>query len=392
MPTVVGTGAGVVVGTPAYMSPEQATGADVDKRTDIWGFGCVLWEMLTGHRLFTGDTPSAAISAVFGHPIALEALPPSVSPRVRRLIGRCLERDVRLRLRDIGDARADLADEWDAVAAPPRVAGWRWSPWILTALATSLALALLVMWRQADGEGAAPEVVFTTLPTPGDGPARVSPDGRQVVFGVYDPSGVYRLYRRDLASPGLDAELIPDSDSVLPFFSPDSRWIASVTQAGRLVKVAARGASTPVVICNLDGVFPGFPISQGLWTDDDRIVFGGPKGLFAVPASGGTPQPLPTSETAVDENSSLVLDYDASSRVLIFSLLSANQIWAQKLSASGLEGKAPPTHGRCRGAAFTDRAPAVLGIAVRLRSTDQADGSAARPLDADAGARRASRG
>ena len=92
--TVLGTGAGVVVGTPAYMSPEQATGADVDKRTDIWGFGCVLWEMLTGHRLFTGDTPSAAISAVFGQPIALEALPPSVSPRVRRLIGRCLERDV----------------------------------------------------------------------------------------------------------------------------------------------------------------------------------------------------------------------------------------------------------------------------------------------------------
>ena len=78
---VLGTGAGVVVGTPAYMSPEQATGADVDKRTDIWAFGCVLWEMLTGHRLFTGDTPSAAISAVFGQPIALEALPPSVPPR-----------------------------------------------------------------------------------------------------------------------------------------------------------------------------------------------------------------------------------------------------------------------------------------------------------------------
>jgi serine/threonine-protein kinase len=262
-----------------------------------------------------------------------------VPPRVRRLIGRCLERDVRRRLRDIGDARADLDDEPDAVAVPAGVGGWRWLPWILAALATSMALALLVLWRHADGESAAPEVVFTTLRTPSDGPARVSPDGKQIVFGVYDPSGVYRLYRRDLASPGLDAELIADSDSVLPFFSPDSRWIASVTQAGRLVKIAARGDSTPIVISNLDGLFPGFRISQGLWTDDDRIVFGGPKGLFAVPASGGTPQPLPTSETAVDETSPLVLDYDASSRVLLFSLPSANQIWAQKLSASGLEGK-----------------------------------------------------
>jgi serine/threonine-protein kinase len=228
MPTVLGTGAGVVVGTPAYMSPEQATGADVDKRTDIWAFGCVLWEMLTGHRLFTGDTPSAAISAVFGQPIALEALPPSVPPRVRRLIGRCLERDVRLRLRDIGDARADLDDEPDAAAAPAVVGGRRWLPWIIAALATSMALTLLVMWRQGTRDGAAPAVVFTTLPTPGvgAGPTVVSPDGTQVVFGVYDPSGAYRLYRRDLASPGLDAELIPDSDSVLPFFSPDSRWIA----------------------------------------------------------------------------------------------------------------------------------------------------------------------
>ena len=340
MPTVLGTGAGVVVGTPAYMSPEQATGADVDKRTDIWGFGCVLWEMLTGHRLFTGDTPSAAISAVFGQPIALEALPPSVSPRVRRLIGRCLERDVRLRLRDIGDARADLDDEPDAVAVPAGVGGWRWLPWIIAALATSMALTLLVMWRQGTGDGAAPAVVFTTLPTPGDGAATtvVSPDGTQVVFGVYDPSGAYRMYRRDPASPGLDAELIPDSDGVLPFFSPDSKWIASFTQTGRLVKVAARGASTPVVVCNIDGLFPGFPVSQGHWIDDERIMFGGPKGLYVVPAAGGTAQRLPSSEPAVDENSPLVLDYDASSRVLIFSLPSASQIWAQKLSASGLEG------------------------------------------------------
>ena len=341
LPTVLGTGAGVVVGTPAYMSPEQATGADVDKRTDIWGFGCVLWEMLTGHRLFTGETPSAAISAVFGQPIALEALPPSVSPRVRRLIGRCLERDVRLRLRDIGDARADLDDAPDAVAVPAGVGGWSSLPWIMAALATSMALTLLVMWRQAPGEAGATEVVVGTLPTPGKGTTTItiSPDGGQVVFGVYDPAGFYRLYRRDLASPALDAELMPDSDSILPIFSPDSRWIAFFTRAGRLVKVAAHGASTPVVIYDLGSAFPGFAVWAGVWTDDDRIVFGGPNGLFAVPATGGTPQSLPTSEAVVDQHSPMVLSYDASSRVLLFSLPTTNQTWAQKLSTSGLEGK-----------------------------------------------------
>ena len=337
--TVLGTGVGVVVGTPAYMSPEQATGADVDKRTDIWAFGCVLWEMLTGRRLFAGDTPPAAIGAVLGQPIPLEALPPSVPSRVRRLIARCLTRDLRQRLRDIGDARADLVDEPDEPVSR-RAGGVRWLPWSVAAFAASIAAAMLALWLRAGSDHVVREVLVATLPTPKRFAQTLvlSPDGRQAVFGTYDPAGIYRLYRRDLDSPALDPELMPDSDSEVAFFSPDSRWIGSFTTTGRLVKVAAHGAPTPVVICNLNGAFPGV-IPIGVWTDDDRIVFGGPKGLFVVPASGGTPQSLLTSEAAVDESSAVATDYDAESRVLIFGVLPSLQIWAQKLSASGLEGK-----------------------------------------------------
>jgi eukaryotic-like serine/threonine-protein kinase len=123
--TTVGTRAGTVLGTAAYMSPEQARGQMVDKRTDIWAFGCVLYEMLTGHRAFAGETVSDTLARVLEREPALDMLPPATPPHVHRLLHRCLEKDPKQRLRDIGDARVDL-DEQSSVApraAPRRVVG-----------------------------------------------------------------------------------------------------------------------------------------------------------------------------------------------------------------------------------------------------------------------------
>ena len=159
-PTVISparTERGVILGTAAYMSPEQARGRPVDKRADIWAFGVVLFEMLTGRKLFRGETTTEIIAAVIKDDIALDRLPPDVPPAIQRLLARCLERDPRQRLRDIGDARADLDDEPDAVAVPAGVGGWRWLPWIIAALATSMALTLLVMWRQGTGTARRPQ-------------------------------------------------------------------------------------------------------------------------------------------------------------------------------------------------------------------------------------------
>ena len=129
--TVEGTRDGVILGTAAYMSPEQARGRAVDKRTDIWSFGCVLYEMLAGRRPFAGESTSDLIVAILERQVDLSRLPAETPPGVRRLLQRCLEKDVRRRLRDIADARAELDDELSgrtATATPPPSRAWRLSP------------------------------------------------------------------------------------------------------------------------------------------------------------------------------------------------------------------------------------------------------------------------
>ena len=114
---VHGTQLGVILGTAAYMSPEQAAGKTIDKRTDIWAFGVLLWEMLTGRRLFEGESVAETLGAVFRQPIDLEALPPATPPEVRQLVARCLERDPKARLRDIGEARVALTTAIGALSS-----------------------------------------------------------------------------------------------------------------------------------------------------------------------------------------------------------------------------------------------------------------------------------
>ena len=132
--------AGLILGTAAYMSPEQASGKPVDKRADIWAFGVVLWEMVTGRRMFEGETVSHVLAAVLTQHVDLSAVP----PRIRRLLARCLEKDARKRLRDIGDAMSLLEDA--AVATPSQSRVGRWSIVVASTAAGLLALALGALW------------------------------------------------------------------------------------------------------------------------------------------------------------------------------------------------------------------------------------------------------
>jgi serine/threonine protein kinase len=197
-----GTAAGLILGTAAYMSPEQARGKPIDKHADIWAFGIVLFEMLTGSRLFHGETVSDTLAAVLTREPDWTRLPSSKPAGVRRLIARCLERDPKKRLRDIGDARLELEDAGDTTtgrAAPaPTRSPWRALPWGLAA-----AAALVTGWALWDRSGldtTAREVVHLDIAFPPDveplvrsGGVAISPDGRTVaMIGVRD--GVRRLF------------------------------------------------------------------------------------------------------------------------------------------------------------------------------------------------------
>ena len=308
--TVTATGTGsVVIGTAAYMSPEQARGAEVDRRTDVWAFGCVLYEMLTGRRAFDGATASDAIASVLTREPDFGALPPEVDQSVRRLLRRCLQKDVRSRLRDIGDARleidealsspaaADAADTARAPATPPhdrRARAWWWP-----ILAGGLALAVLALLARNTlseddrVEPPAPVRLSTVLPagvsvTRGPGytsSVAVSPDGRTIVIAASDAKGL-RLYRRTLDT--LDPVPIAGTEGgTSPFFSWDGRWIGYFAY-GRLKRIpAAGGASVDVAAA------PGFS-SGASWGPDDRIVFAynAESRLQVVPAEGGPVEPL----------------------------------------------------------------------------------------------------
>ena len=286
------TAAGMLIGTAAYMAPEQAKGRPADKRADVWAFGVLLHEMLTGRRLFEGETISDVLAAVLRDELDFGTLPPSTPLALRRLLRRCLERDPKLRLRDVADARADLreAEEGGPVelaAAAPSAARWRAAALLLGALALVAAAAALWPGR---GEGSASHGVTRlsiALP-PGhaltSGPA-ISPDGRTVAFAATDGSERPRLFLRRLDEQ--QSRRVEDSeDAQVPFFSPDGQWVAFYTNDA-LYKLRLDGGA-PVRIAS-SGSNNG-----GAWLDDGRIVFSRAwnGGLLAKPATGGPVEPL----------------------------------------------------------------------------------------------------
>jgi len=293
---------GIILGTAAYMSPEQAKGRQADKRSDVWAFGAVLYEMLSGQRAFKGDDISDTLAAVLRQDIDWTALPASTPASVRRLIARCLDRDARKRLRDIGEARIVLDDPTALVRsdgedvpalAPPQPLWRRGIPVVLSAIVAGvLASAATVYFIPSQ----APLVVTRFPLTLGEGqrfsePAQgasrqfvaLSPDGAQV---AYLANG--RLYLRSMSE--LEARPIAGADSGFvssPVFSPDSRSVAFWSSADRTLKRVAVGGGAPSTICRLQDQ----PVGMS-WGADDGIVFGQADGIMRVSAKGGTPDVL----------------------------------------------------------------------------------------------------
>ncbi len=237
--TAAATQAGVVLGTAAYMSPEQARGKAVDKRADIWAFGAVLYEMLSGHKAFEGETVSDTLAAVLRADIDWSRLPAGTPAAVRGVLRRCLDRDPKHRLRDIGDARIaleDLASSGSGSAAPPSEALgpaasrpiW---PWAAGIVAAALVGALAARWTLSPRRALARPVRFE-IGAPSVSTAAISPDGRQLAIASRG-----HLLVRDLDR--LELREIAGADGVVrPFWSPDSRTIAYGAK-GKLWKVSA---------------------------------------------------------------------------------------------------------------------------------------------------------
>ena len=304
-PTMLSSTAnGIILGTAAYMSPEQARGNPVDKRTDIWALGCVIYEMLSGKQAFAGDNVSDTIAAILRGEPQWSALPSTTPGRIRVMLERCLQKDSRQRLRDAGDARIEIDDAGAGEAATPS------APRRVTPVAMVLALlvgavfatALWWIFRGISAETRSPLHLSFALPYPtstildinAGHRMAISPDGKKIVYVVHRGEKSL-LFLRMLGEP--EGKLIDGPDNVrVPFFSPDSEWIA-YGQGQELQKVAVSGGS-PVTICQLSSTaFYG-----GDWGADNTIVFvpdfNG--GLWSVSANGGTPKLM--SKTDVEKD------------------------------------------------------------------------------------------
>jgi serine/threonine-protein kinase len=316
-PTVHATMAGVLLGTAPYMSPEQARGRVVDKRTDIWAFGCVLFEMLTGRRAFPGEDITETLAALVKNEPDWEALPTDTPARVRQMLRLCLEKDPRRRIRDISAAQLVLDGAFESPGSSTTPTG-------LGAPKSSRALRIAAVAVSAFVVGGAVAVgmmrALTPMPpvsvarfvipkppeegllafTPGAPMLAISRDGERVAYRAVGAAG-QALYLRDRGE--LNFTRLQDTDQArTPFFSPDGEWLAFATvpladDKVELKRVSVHGGSAQT-ICVLDGDLHG-----GVWLGDDTIVFASSSsgGLRRVPATGGTPQVLTTLDASSGE-------------------------------------------------------------------------------------------
>jgi eukaryotic-like serine/threonine-protein kinase len=306
--TAAGTQLGVILGTAAYMAPEQARGSAIDKRADIWAFGVVLYEMLTGEPLFQGDSAVDTISAVMRQPIDLARLPAATPVRVRELLRRCLERQPKNRLHDIADARLELDEAIahpDAARGTEAPAGSARSRAFWPLLSGALLLALLgLLWLRPPWRVEHPQITKTSRLTwslpDGVSPAPVeessplvaiSPDGTQLAAAAVDRNGNQRLYVRALAD--LATRPLPGTEGASePMFSPDGRFLAFFAN-GELKKVDVAGGAVAKIADAPDS-------RGGDWGPDGSIVFApnNDTGLSIVPAAGGAARVLTTPDRA----------------------------------------------------------------------------------------------
>jgi len=302
--TAHATSLGMIIGTAAYMAPEQARGKAVDKRADIWAFGVVLYEMLAGGSAFVGETVTDTIAAVVTREPEWSRLPAGTPASIRRLLARCLEKDPKRRLRDIGDVRFEIdetiargsgeARSAESVSAPARVGGATRTTklagpvsWVDLGGLMAARLAWSGVWPRAHPLESRPLSVSIVHTEGGDVAApAISPDGRRVAYRARRSDGMPLLWVRDLAS-GESQALPGTEDATLPFWSPDSRELGFCAGAA-LKRVSAAGGPVRLVTDNV-GPWTGYGAA---WGADGTIAVGRQAGLFRVSADGGAMTPL----------------------------------------------------------------------------------------------------
>jgi eukaryotic-like serine/threonine-protein kinase len=295
---------GIILGTAAYMSPEQARGKSVDKRTDIWAFGCLLFEMLTGRAAFQGEDVSEILASVIKGDLHLDLLPANIHPRIRELLSRCIQKDLKKRYRDIGDVQFELeqvlADPGGLLVQPITTVEHRTKlravlPWIAAALVLGALIAGVSVWKLRPTE---PRQVIRLDHDPLEGQQyssitdavlAASPDGKKFAYSTTNG-----LYLRSVDE--LTAKLIPGTEGYTeePFFSPDGKWIGYFSGADRKLKKVAVTGGIPAVLCDvvqLDGAW---------WSADSTIVYGRyPGDIMRISANGGTPESIVEAKSGI---------------------------------------------------------------------------------------------
>jgi serine/threonine protein kinase/Tol biopolymer transport system component len=285
---------GIIMGTAAYMSPEQAKGSAADRASDVWAFGCVLYEMLTSHAVFSGETTSEMLAAILKAEPDWRQLPPEIPEGIRRLLRRCLQKEQKLRLRDIHDARLELDETPPAQEAEKPLHLWRG----LVALTALIALGMAgwMFWTKAPGPISWFETVLPEDVTPTDS-VSVSPDGRKLVFTAPGKNG---LWIRSFDA--LDWRPLPDTEGALSaFWSPDGRYLAFAVN--NQIKKLDTTAGPSETLCTVPTDVRG---GSGTWNLDGVIVFGSWGGgnggpLWKVSKAGGTAAPVTQVDAARGE-------------------------------------------------------------------------------------------
>jgi Tol biopolymer transport system component len=289
------TGIGVLLGTAAYMSPEQAKGRAADRRSDLWAFGCVLYEMLTGTRTFEGDDVSDTLAAVLRAEPDWTALPPETPKAIRRLLRHCLAKDPKVRIGDASTARIEIMDARDEPEiTPPGVQNFARRrvrlAWTAGLALGALAVGGSVVWMLKPASAPLLPLTRFAIPlpagqqfsSPGHRVGVLSPDGTALVYSANE-----RLHLRAMdqleAVPIRGTEGVGDAVGRAPFFSPDGRWIG-YWQGGQLKKVSLTGGA-PIALC------PARNPWGANWTAENTILYGqGPEGIWRVSADGGKPE------------------------------------------------------------------------------------------------------
>jgi serine/threonine protein kinase len=309
------TAGGVILGTAAYMSPEQARGKTVDRRADIWAFGCVLFEMLTGRQTFSsGETVSDTLAGILARDPDWSALPPGIPTKVRALLERCLRKDPDRRLRDIGDARVEIEEARSESQVRPSGPGYgKRRERVLAALALAFFLTTIAGGVRLFSSSAGGDVSAVWLETVRPlqthsifGSYRLSPNGRKLAF-ITGPAP-FLIWVRALDAPS--AQWVANTDSIAGndsiFWSPDSEYIAFVTGDGKLMKVPAAGGAAQ----ELSRVPPG-AIYDGTWSAAGVILLASdvPGPVLRVPEGGGEPKPATELDASRKEQAHMYPDF-----------------------------------------------------------------------------------